>query len=379
MEGEAGIKGNQSFQDAFEYAQSIINTVREPLIALDQDLRVVSASRSFYEVFKVNPKETVGQLIYDLGNKQWDIPKLRELLETILPEKTTFDNYEVEHNFEGIGRRIMVLNARQIKRALGKERIILLAIEDITERKVTEKLLQELAKRKSSFVANVSHELKNPLAVVRESMSLILDKFAGEVSEKQKEILVIGKRSIDRLIRLVSNLLDLSQIAAGKMKLKEEEIHLNVLVEEVLKTYGGEILEKQLVLKKEIPSNIGTVVGDRDKLTEVMINLFNNAIKYTPAGSITIKLEGSATEVRFEISDTGPGIPQEYLGKIFDKFERILAEKQEGTGLGLPIAKDIIELHKGKLWAESEAGKGSKFIFTLPRKQMTSDSVLPAV
>jgi len=92
-----------------EYSESIIDTVREPLIALDQDLRVVSVSRSFYEVFKVNPEETVGHLIYDLGNKQWNIPKLRELLETILPQKTTFDNYEVEHDFADIGRRIMLL------------------------------------------------------------------------------------------------------------------------------------------------------------------------------------------------------------------------------------------------------------------------------
>ena len=101
---------------AREYAESIINTVREPLIALDQDLRVVTASRSFYEVFKVTPKDTVGLLIYDLGDKQWNIPKLRELLETILPENATFDNYEVEHKFSTIGRRIMLLNARQIKR-----------------------------------------------------------------------------------------------------------------------------------------------------------------------------------------------------------------------------------------------------------------------
>jgi PAS domain S-box-containing protein len=128
---------------AREYAESIINTVREPLIALDQDLRVVTASRSFYEVFKVNPEETVGQLIYDLGNKQWAIPKLRELLETILPEKATFDNYEVEHDFTTIGRRIMLLNARQIERASGKERIILLAIEDITVRKRAEEALRK--------------------------------------------------------------------------------------------------------------------------------------------------------------------------------------------------------------------------------------------
>ncbi|MFZ3158176.1 MAG: PAS domain S-box protein [Smithella sp.] len=128
---------------SLEYAESIINTIHEPLIVLNQDLRVVTASRSFYEFFKVNPDETVGQLIYDLGNKQWDIPKLRELLENILPQKVSFDNYEVEHEFTTIGRRVMLLNARQIERASGKERIILLTIEDITERKRLENILTD--------------------------------------------------------------------------------------------------------------------------------------------------------------------------------------------------------------------------------------------
>jgi PAS domain S-box-containing protein len=129
--------------EARAFAESVINTVREPLISLDHDLRVVTVSRSFYEFFKVKPEETVGQLIYDLGNKQWDIPELRELLETILPQHTTFDNYEVEHEFATIGRRIMLLNARQIQRAFGEERIILLAFEDITERKQLEQFLTE--------------------------------------------------------------------------------------------------------------------------------------------------------------------------------------------------------------------------------------------
>jgi PAS domain S-box-containing protein len=130
-----------------EYADSIIDTVREPLIVLDQYLKVVTANQSFYTVFKVNSEETIGQLIYDLGNKQWDIPKLRELLEIILPEKTTFDDYEVEHDFTDIGRRIMLLNARQIERGTGKKRIILLAIEDITERKRLEDLVAESEER----------------------------------------------------------------------------------------------------------------------------------------------------------------------------------------------------------------------------------------
>ena len=166
-----------------EYAESIIDTVREPLIALDQDLRVVSASRSFYEVFKVNPKETVGQLIYDLGNKQWDIPKLRELLETILPQKTTFDDYEVEHVFSTIGRRIMLLNARQIKRGRGKKRIILLAIEDITERKEIEagleKTRKELAVIKKTadkaheFAESVINTVREPLISLDQDLRVV--------------------------------------------------------------------------------------------------------------------------------------------------------------------------------------------------------------
>jgi two-component system cell cycle sensor histidine kinase/response regulator CckA len=133
--------------DALEFAEGIIDTVREPLIVLDHDLRVVSVNRSFYEVFKLKPEETVGQLIYNIDNNQWDIPGLRKLLETILPEKTTFDNYEVEHNFASIGMRTMLLNARRIPNAVDKDKVILLAIEDVTDRRQAEKVLAEKSQR----------------------------------------------------------------------------------------------------------------------------------------------------------------------------------------------------------------------------------------
>ncbi len=136
-----------SEDEAREYAESIINAVREPLIVLDHDLRVISASRSFYDAFTVKPEETLGRLIYDLGNKQWDIPRLRQLLETLLPPKTTLDGYEVEHEFADLGKRTMFVNAREIQRKSGKERLILLAIDDITERKRQENLLSESEER----------------------------------------------------------------------------------------------------------------------------------------------------------------------------------------------------------------------------------------
>ena len=186
----------KSADEAHEFADSVINTVREPLISLDRNLRVVTVSRSFYDFFKVKPEETVGQLIYDLGNKQWNIPKLRELLETILPEKAAFDNYEVEHDFATIGRRTMLLNARQIERGMGKERVILLAIEDITARKKTEAGLEKTRKElviiknaadearkaaelanlaKSAFLANMSHEIRTPMNSVLGFIQIVLE------------------------------------------------------------------------------------------------------------------------------------------------------------------------------------------------------------
>ena len=168
-----------------EFAESIINTVREPLIILDQELRVVKASRSFYEFFKVSSEETVGTLIYDLGNHQWNIPKLRELLETILPEKTTFDNYVVEHDFSTIGKRTMLLNARQIERALGKEMIILLAIEDITKRKLAEEaqLFSETRYRRLFETA------KDGILIIDEATGKIVDvnPYLIEMLEYSKE------------------------------------------------------------------------------------------------------------------------------------------------------------------------------------------------
>ena len=131
-------------QDALEYTKSIINTAREPLIILDEDLSVALANRSFCQVFKVEPEETEGRFIYELGNRQWDIPKLRELLDNILPKTTSFDNFEVEHDFPGIGKRIMLLNACRIYLEANRTKLIIFTIEDVTERKTIEELREKI-------------------------------------------------------------------------------------------------------------------------------------------------------------------------------------------------------------------------------------------
>jgi PAS domain S-box-containing protein len=137
------VSAELAVEEARRYAESIVETVREPLLVLDADLKIISANRNFYRTFKVTPGETIGSFIYDLGNKQWDIPKLRELLEEVLPEKEAFDDFEVAHNFQDIGHKVMLLNARRIYRKDIGTKMILLAIEDITEHKRLEDLLTE--------------------------------------------------------------------------------------------------------------------------------------------------------------------------------------------------------------------------------------------
>ena len=370
---------------AREYSESIINTVRESLIALDQDLRVVSVSRSFYEVFKVNPEETVGQLIYDLGNKQWDIPKLRELLETILPQKASFDNYEVEHNFATIGRRIMLLNARQIQRAYGKERIILLAIEDITARreietgleKAHEELkelaveLKRAARVKSEFLANMSHELRTPLNSINGFSEVLYDETFGPLNEKQKKYVNNVLTSGKHLLLLINQILDMAKVEAGKMKLGLSHLPMKSLLNEISMLVADMVSKKKLHMVLEIDQDLPAIEADELKVKEIIYNLLSNAVKFTPeGGQIGMRAKKVNSAIEVVVWDTGVGIASENMGKIFEGFFRVdtpYSRLTEGTGLGLPLSKKLVELHGGTLLAESKGlNQGTLVRFTLP-------------
>ncbi len=186
----------QTAKEAREYAESIVETVREPLLVLDADLRIVSANKSFYRNFKVTPKKTLGRLIYDLGNRQWNIPALRKLLENILPNNTSFENYEVEHDFPLIGRRIMLLNARRIPPPPTKPRIMLLAIEDITERKRLENEL--LLEEESKFRAIFNNAADGILLADMKSKKFLMGNNAicHMLGYSKKEIKILGVMDI---------------------------------------------------------------------------------------------------------------------------------------------------------------------------------------
>ncbi|MCG6534359.1 MAG: PAS domain S-box protein [Syntrophales bacterium LBB04] len=180
-------------EDARCYAESIVATVREPLLILDADLKIISANRSFYGIFKVTPGETIGSFIYDLGNKQWDIPKLRELLEEVLPEKEAFDDFEVDHNFQDIGHKIMLLNARQIYRKDSGAKMILLAIEDITERRKFEKANNNLAAIvESSDDAIIGKDLEGIIVSWNRGAEIAYGYNAKEVMGKSISLLMLS-------------------------------------------------------------------------------------------------------------------------------------------------------------------------------------------
>ena len=374
-----------SEDEAREYAESIINTIREPLIVLNQDLRVVSVSRSFYEVFKVNPEETVGQLIYDLGNKQWNIPGLRELLETILPKKATFDNYEVEHDFATIGRRIMLLDARQIQRVSGKERIILLAIEDITDRRkieiglerAHEELkdlaveLKRTARAKSEFLANMSHELRTPLNSINGFSEVLYDETFGPLNEKQKKYVNNVLTSGKHLLLLINQILDMAKVEAGKMKLALSSVPMKNLLNDISMLVENMVSKKKIEMLLEIDEDLPDIEADELKVKEIIYNLISNAVKFTPeGGKIGMRARKADSMIEVEVWDTGVGIAHENMEKIFEGFFRVdtpYSRVTEGTGLGLPLSKNLVELHGGKLSVKSAGlDKGTLVRFTLP-------------
>lgn len=352
---------------------AIVESSDDAIISKDLDNVITSWNKGAEEIYGYSEKEAVGKHISIVVPEEYSHEPYVILQK--IKEGERIENFETIRQRRDGTRINTSLTFSPIMNSEGKVVGVSTIARDITERvKMTKALeeanekLKELDKRKSTFVAHVSHEFKNPLAVIRESLSIVLEGITGEINSKQKEILESGKKNIERLIRLVTDLLDLSKIEAGKMELRREEIDIGPMTNYILSTYEKEFSKKELSLKKDIAGDIGFLWADKDKIEEVIVNLLSNAIKYTPAGgSVSVKLREDKSQIRFEISDTGPGIAKENIDKLFDKFERITVEKQEGTGLGLSISKDIIELHRGRIWVESEVGKGSAFIFTLPR------------
>ena len=230
--------------------------------------------------------------------------------------------------------------------------------------------LRKIDQLKSDFVSMVSHELRSPLTVTREAISQVLDGVCGETNKTQAQYLSMSIEGIDRLSRLIENLLDISKIEAHKIHLKRELIDIASIAKEVSSSFALALQSKGLEAKYNFPEEKIELYVDKDRMIQIFVNLMSNSLKFTPSGHIEIAVVEKETVVECSVSDTGIGISDEDLPRIFSKFEQFGQEfesAEKGTGLGLAISKGTIELHGGKIWAESELGRGTKISFTLPK------------
>ncbi len=242
----------------------------------------------------------------------------------------------------------------------------LLVLQDVTQ-------FEELNRMKSDFIATLSHEFRTPVTSINMSIDILSREILGPLNERQKELTESAKEDCLRLSKLARELLQLSKLESGRQQLRNEELDVRTLVESSVRSLSVQFQEKNVHLATDVPEGMPTVVADEQQLSSVITNLATNALKHTESGGrVTVRAHHEGTAVVVEVIDTGHGIPEEHLQDIFDKFVQVkrAADATPGSvGLGLAIAKEIVEMYGGRIWAESELGKGSRFAFRLPLQQ----------
>jgi two-component system, chemotaxis family, CheB/CheR fusion protein len=335
---------------ARDYAEAIVETVREPLLVLNLDLRVLTANHSFYETFQVAPTQIEQCLIFELGNGQWDIPKLRSLLAEIIDRTVQFQDFEVEHDFEQIGHKTMLLNARKMP-LVDNTQMILLAIEDITEQKrlihqeqLTRSAAESANRAKDEFLSTLSHELRQPLTAMIGWAKLLRTTKLDEAQIEQG--LETIERNANMQAQLIEDILDLGRISRGTFRLNILEIKLAPIIGEVIEIVRLAAETKNIQLESRLSPSTLKVLADPTRLQQVISNLLSNAIKFTPTGGrIEIILEYINAQAQIQISDTGQGIHADFLPYVFDRFRQAdgsHSRSNPGLGLGLSIVRDLV-------------------------------------
>jgi len=245
------------------------------------------------------------------------------------------------------------------------------------ELEILNKKLKGMYEVQKEFTSTVSHELRTPLASMKSTVDLVLGEAPGKLNEDQKKFLTKTKNNVDRLNRLINDILDLTKLESGKTELNLKFGNINQVILEAIEAHESAAKEKSLFLKAEVDENLPELPFDSDKLQQVFSNLLANAIKFTEQGGITVSSSNNQEKNHVEIciKDTGVGIKEEDKVKLFQKFQQLgdAAQRSGGTGLGLAICKEIVVRHGGKIWVESEPGKGSAFHFILPIQERRKD------
>lgn len=398
---------NDLLHESYEYAEAIIATINEPILILDKKLCIKSANRSFYKKFKVSEDETEGMLLYDVGNGQWNIPRLRELLEDIIPKNAYFQNFELTHSFPFIGEKIMLLNASRIIQKTHEEQLILLAINDVTEstrlqRDETERLekaveertaqleqanenlslknleLERTNKELESFAYVSSHDLQEPLRKIQTFASRILEKEEQNLSDNGKAYFNRMQEAAKRMQTLIEDLLAYSRTSTIERKFVKTD--LNIIIEEVKADLKEAIQEKNATIEATDLYKVNIIPF---QFRQLMYNLISNALKFSkpavpPHIIITSDIkEGSQLHnekllpeklyCHISVTDNGIGFEPEFKDRIFEIFQRLHDRSEyQGTGIGLAIVKKIVENHNGMITGTSKLNNGARFDIYFP-------------
>ncbi len=352
---------------AQSYADVIIETVRSPLAVIDAEFRIKRVNRAFVADLEV-PQENFERLFIDVEEGgTWDVPAMRRKLTAVVRDGEAVDDWEVTVNLPRKGQRILSLTARRIPGDRERENLVLLALDDITDRATIAADLLANSLRKDEFLAMLAHELRHPLTPITHAVHQLRGTAADAATVELYETIDTQTR---RLVRFVNELLDIVRSNRGLLEIARERFDLVELVRQAAAAMRPVVQEHNHSLTIALADQPIVIDGDPGRLNQVVTNLLENAAKFThPGGQITLKLERKGDEALLSVRDTGAGIPSDRLGRIFEPLAQAGGASRNGggLGLGLSVVRHIVQLHGGRIEARSKGpGAGSEFLVWLP-------------